>query len=155
MKQLMIFFVMFLGLFFTTSAMSHHAAEGIVSDEVWDMVDVLVADVHQDLDFDAVVDSMVVVTDIAALSACPGNSGCGGSLFLQTSAVVPDDDVDEILSAFDDAIAIINSAPKGTTTNGPMFVDAFDLDDDTSRIIVLEPIGSGNSQETWVQEHQN
>ena len=154
MKRLMIYCAMFLGMFFTATVMSHHAAEGIVSDEVWDMVDVLVADVHQDLDFDAVVDSMVVVTDIATLSAFPGSSG-GGSLFLQTSAVVPDDDVDEILSAFDDAIAIINSAPKGTTTNGPMFVDAFDLGDSTTRIVVLEPIGSGNSQETWVQEHQD
>ncbi len=64
MKNLLAALLVSTAFLFSTNAFSHHAAEGIVSDDIWQMVDDLLeaADSpHLDLDF-TLMDSTVVTT---------------------------------------------------------------------------------------------
>lgn len=81
---------------FSTPIWAHHAAEGIISDEIWDEVDYRLQDTpHVDLDFSDIMGSMGV-----------GEADEDGSMFLVSSITVEEADcalfLDTILDVLDD-----------------------------------------------------
>lgn len=151
MKRLMILSLMFLGMLFIAPAWSHHPAEGIVSDDIWQMIDGLLEDAdspHLTLDFDDVMDSMGVAEVPGAGNDCSGDSDCGGRLLLVTSIVVPTAYVDEYMIYIDFAVADSNRVPSGNTNSGTAYtveVEIEDLPEGLTEIALYEPIGSGQS----------
>lgn len=70
MKKLMIVSLMFSAILLVTPAWSHHPAEGIVSDEIWDMVDSMLVDAdspHLDIDFEDIQGSMGSSTQVSSV----------------------------------------------------------------------------------------
>lgn len=151
MKRLMILSLMFLGMLYIAPAWSHHPAEGIVSDDIWQMIDGLLEDAdspHLTIDFDDVMDSMGVATAPGGGENCNGNSDCGGRLLLVTRIVVPTLYVDDYMIYIDFAVADTNRFPSGVTSSGTALtveVVVEDLDDGLTEISLYEPIGSGQS----------
>jgi hypothetical protein len=156
MKRLMILSLLFLGALYMSPAFSHHPAQGIVSDDIWQMIDGLLEDAdspHLSIDFDDVMDSMGVVEVPGAGNDCSGNDDCGGRMLLVTSIVVPTQYVDEYLIYVDFAVADANRAPSGNTSSGTAYtleVAVEDLDGDLTEIALYEPVGSGQSQDDMV-----
>lgn len=153
MKRLMIFSLMFLGILFVAPAWSHHPAQGIVSDDIWQMIDGLLEDAdspHLTLDFDDVMDSMGVATVPGAGNDCSGDTDCGGRMLLVTSIVVPTAYVDDYLIYIDFAVEDSNRVPSGNTSSETAYtleIAIEDLDGDLTEIALYEPIGSGQSQD--------
>jgi hypothetical protein len=158
MKRLMILSLMFLGMLFIAPAWSHHPAEGIVSDDIWQMIDGLLEDAdspHLTLDFDDVMDSMGVAAVPGAGNDCSGDADCGDRLLLVTSIVVPTAYVDEYMIYIDFAVADSNRVPSGNTNSGTAYtleVAIEDLPDGLTEIALYEPIGSGQSQDDMEPE---
>ena len=131
----------FFSMLLITPLWAHHPAEGIVSDDIWQMVDDLLTEAdspHLNIDFDDVMDSMGVVTD------------ADGNLSLVTSIVVYTQDVDEYLIYVDFAVADSNRVPSGKTNSGTantIFVELEAVGDDMTEISIYEPVGAGNSQD--------
>lgn len=153
MKRLMILSLVLLGIVFIAPAWSHHPAQGIVSDDIWQMIDGLLEEAdspHLTLDFDDVMDSMGVANVPGGGDNCSGNTDCGGRMLLVTSIVVPTIYADEYLIYVDFAVADSNNrAPSGNTSSGTaliMEVAVEDLEDGLTEISLYEPIGSGQSQ---------
>jgi len=140
MKKTLFFNSLLFGLMVVTPAWPHHAAEGIVSDEIWQMIDdnlVSADSPHLDIDFADIMNSMSVF------------ESDDGDLFLMTSIVVPSLDVDEFLLAMEQALADANQLPSGKTNSGTASTAWFDtivLEDGMVEILLFEPIGAGNSQ---------
>lgn len=153
MKQLMILSLMFLGILFIAPTWAHHPAQGIVSDDIWQMIDGLLEDAdspHLTIDFDDVMDSMGVANVPGGGDNCSGNDGCGGRLLLVTSIVVPTAYVDDYMIYIDFAVADWNRVPSGNTGSGTALtleVVIEDLEGDLTEIAMYEPIGSGESQD--------
>jgi hypothetical protein len=125
---------------FSLSAWAHHAAEGIISDDIWQMVDGLLEEAdspHLTLDFDEVMGSMAVA------------SGDNGRPLLVTSIVVRDEDVDDYLVVIESVADEVNRVPSGTTSSERaeiLTVETVELDGGLTEILLTEPIGSGQSQ---------
>ncbi len=154
MKRLMILSLVFLGILFIAPAWSHHAAQGIVSDDIWQMIDGLLEDAdspHLTIDFDDVMDSMGVADVPGGGEYCSGSADCGGRLLLVTSIVVPTEYADDYLVYVDFAVADnSNRAPSGKVSSGralTLEVVTEDLEGGLTEIILYEPIGSGRSQD--------
>ena len=105
----------FLLALFTTPTWAHHAAEGIISDEVWSEIDLRLQDTpHVDLEFSDIMGSMRV--DEAA---------GGGSMFLVSSITVEETDcglfLDTILDVLNDVslewMHDSNGNPNGDYSN--------------------------------------
>ena len=137
MKRLMIVSLISLAMLFIAPAWSHHPAEGIVSDEIWQMVDDLLVEAdspHLDLVFDDM-----------------------GQPLLVTSIVVENEDVDAFMADINEGIDEIissentremNSVPSDQSTrennrNSAVSIVPEDLGDGTTQISIYEPIGSG------------
>lgn len=152
MKRLMILSLMFLGILLVAPAWSHHAAEGIVSDDIWQRIDSMLEEAnspHLNIDFDNVMDSMAVAEVGGGGEYCSGNNDCGGRLLLETSIVVPTEYVDEYMIYIDFAVDDSNRAPSGKVNSGralTLEVIVEDLENDLTQIFLYEPIGSGQSQ---------
>ena len=161
MKRLVILSLMFLGIVFIAPAWSHHPAEGIVSDDIWQMIDGLLEEAdspHLTLDFDDVMDSMGVANVPGGGENCTGNTDCGGRMLLVTSIVVPTEYADDYLIYIDFAVADSNRAPSGKTGSGTaliMDVVVEDLEDGLTEISLYEPIGSGQSQDDMTPKKGN
>ncbi len=161
MKRLMILSLMFLGILYIAPAWSHHPAEGIVSDDIWQMIDGLLEDAdspHLSIDFDDVMDSMGVAAVPGGGEDCAGNTDCGGRQLLVTSIVVPTAYADEYLIYIDFAVADSNRAPSGNTkseTALTLEVVVEDLEDGLTEIALYEPIGSGESQDDMMPKKGN
>lgn len=156
MKRLMILSLIFLGILYIAPAWTHHPAQGVVSDDIWQMIDGLLEDAdspHLSIDFDDVMDSMGVAEVPGAGNDCSGNDECGGRMLLVTSIVVPTEYADDYLIYVDFAVADANRAPSGNTGSGTAYtleVDVEILDGDLTEIALYEPIGSGQSQDDMV-----
>lgn len=156
MKRLMIFSLFFLGALYVAPALSHHPAQGIVSDDIWQMIDGLLEDAnspHLNIDFDDVMDSMGVAEVPSAGNDCSGSDQCSGRMLLVTSIVVPTEYADEYLIYVDFAVADANRVPSGNTGSGTAYlleVTVEDLDGGLTEIALYEPIGSGESQDDMV-----
>lgn len=152
MKRLMILSLMFLGILLVAPAFSHHAAEGIVSDDIWQRIDSMLEDAdspHLNIDFDNVMDSMGVAETRGGGEYCSGNNDCGGQMLLETSIVVPTEYADDYLMYIDLVVAESNRTPSGKVNSGrapTLEVIVEDLEDDFTQIFLYEPIGSGRSQ---------
>lgn len=87
MKRIFITFAL-LGLVFSTNLWAHHAAEGIISDEVWDQVDENISDQHNEM-LDVLGTTMEVVTDPATsaspMSTMESQENGGNNVFLMTA----------------------------------------------------------------------
>ena len=138
MKRLIMVCVMLLGMLFISTSWSHHAAEGIVSDDIWTMVDTLLeGSPHLDIDLTAIQDSMDVTTEL-------------GYPTLVSSAVVETDLLDEYMAFVDSVVLASSGFPSGQTsseTADTLVIDILDLGDGTTLISIYEPIGFGNSQD--------
>ena len=149
MKRFLILALMTLGVLAAAPAWSHHAAEGIVSDDIWQMIDGLLEDAdspHLNIDFDDVMDSMGVAAADGGGENCSGDDECGGRLLLVTSIVVPTEYVDEYMIYIDFAVSDRNRVPSGKTSSGTALtldIEIMDLDDGWTEISLLEPIGTG------------
>lgn len=156
MKRLMILSLLFLGALYIAPAFSHHPAEGIVSDDIWQNIDDMLEEAdspHLNIDFDDVMDSMGVAEVPGAGNDCSGNDECGGRMLLVTSIVVPTIYADDYLIYIDFAVADANRVPSGNTDSGTAYtleVDVEILDGDLTEIALYEPIGSGQSQDDMV-----
>jgi len=147
MKRLMILSLMFLGVAFIAPVWSHHPAEGIVSDDIWQMVNdnlIEAGSPHLTIDFDNIMDSMGVAD-------CSGSTDCGGRVLLVTSIVVETADLQVYLDEIDAASAdlAINRIPSGKTSSemaATFEVVTEDLSNGMTIISIYEPVGSGDSQ---------
>ena len=78
---------------FATSASAHRATFGIISDDIWNMIDdnlTLVDSPHRSIDFDDVTGSMRVMED-------PDD----GSMIMVTSITVRDEDADDYMAVIE------------------------------------------------------
>jgi hypothetical protein len=141
-------FIALLAVLYMAPAVSHHAAEGIISDDVWDVINdnlELVDSPHLNIDFDDVMGSMRVSEDSDR-----------GSLFLVTSATVLMEDVDDYVAQVEIAIDAVlaamgeaGMAPPGLSGSGnanTLSYEVIDLEDGYAEIVLFEPIGAVNSQ---------
>jgi len=153
MKRIMIGITL-LGVMFTASLWAHHAAEGIVADDIWNMIDQNLEEAdspHLDID----------LTDPGNLNMDVDTST--GRAFIVSTVRVDfiDDNVDsveamEIIdSEFEDAfvttVSDMSQIPSGTLgyTVDALVDDSDPIDGyiDYALISIAEPIGQGESQE--------
>jgi hypothetical protein len=136
------------GLALAGPVLSHHAAEGIVSDDIWQMIDsnlTLVDSPHLTIDFDDVMGSMRV-----------GESQGDGSLFLISSITVRVEDVEDYMAVVEDVMNQIlenpadeSRIPAGILESGKSHTLDWllvDLGDGLVEIVLREPIGGFSSQ---------
>lgn len=150
MKQTFLVLVL-LGVVFSPNLWAHHAAEGIVADDIWYMIDSnLEGSPHLDIDF----------TDPSNLNMDIDTST--GRTFLVSTMRVDfiDDEVDSIEAmilidiyfedAFDTTVSGMGQIPSGTISyTVDALVDDSDPVDgyiDYAIISIMEPIGQGESQ---------
>lgn len=120
MKKLSVFIAILFTTLLTTPVWSHHAAGGIISDELWAMIDDMLVDADT-LHLDLVLDDM-------------------GQPVLMTSVEVEDEEVDDVLSAIGEAMVDLD---RGSST---ISIDIVPVADGVTEINIYEPIGSGMSQ---------
>ena len=165
MKRLMMASTVFFCMLFIAPVWAHHPAEGIVSDEIWQMVDDLLTEAdspHLDIDFDNVMGSMGFVTD------SEGRSSAETTI----TVYITDDDGDGVtyedylyemgiaIAAIEEAISETSGVPSssGTTNNRPAStlweIELIESDDVRlgeaileTWITLSEPVGSGESQD--------
>lgn len=164
MKRLMVVIAVFFTMFFVAPAWSHHPAEGIVSDDIWQMVDDLLTDAdspHLYIDFDNIMDSMAVVID---------SDGRSSAVTIITVYITDNDDdgvtlddytreIGEVVAAIELAIADTSGVPSasGTTENRTaptswyevLPIDLNDLGGEivVTEVLLYEPVGLGESQD--------
>lgn len=113
MKMIFAPLVLLASVAFAGTVSAHHAAEGIISDDIWEMIDDLLeaADSpHLDLDFTMMGSAVMTTIEV-------------------DTAMVTD-----ILAA----VASVN--------NGRLLVATQESGDGLTSIIIVEPVGSGQSQ---------
>jgi len=160
MKRFLIPGLLFLGALFSAPVLAHHAAEGIVSDDIWQMIDDLLEEAdspHLNIDFDNIMDSMAVLPEPNGNGDCQGSADCSGRLYLVTDIVVPDEDVDAYLYYIDMALTETdwNRVPSGSENSGTALaleVEVVDLEDGWTEISLLEPIGTGQPLDNLVPD---
>jgi len=159
MKRVMIFTLMFLAIMFTAPAWSHHPAEGIVSDDIWQMVNdnlVEAGSPHLTIDMSDIMDSMGTVDVPSSGNDCSGNADCGGRVLLVTSIIVEPTDFQTYMDAIEDVT--INRLPAGNMTSDKAFafeIVTEDLIDGRIMISIFEPVGSGESQDDLTPKKGN
>lgn len=144
MKRLTIWSMVFLGALFMAPAWSHHPAEDIISDDVWQRIDDHLTEIdspHLNIDFDDVMSSMRVRED--------PNYGCH---FLVTSITVHEEDADDYAAYMDLALEELmqevgkkgQESPGGSNIrncNTPAY-EVLAREDDLVQIFLYEPIGA-------------
>ncbi|MBT8069138.1 MAG: hypothetical protein HKP21_06710 [Xanthomonadales bacterium] len=148
MRKLMIASAMLLAVVLVAPAWAHHPAEGIVTDEIWNMINdqlEAVGSPHLAIDFDDVMDSMGVGPDP------------DGNVTLQTSIVVDSQDVATYMDAIYVVFDNVSRVPSGNTGSGTAatlsvletpLVSANTLESvEMTVITIFEPVGMGNSQD--------
>ncbi|MES9943880.1 MAG: hypothetical protein ABW080_02860 [Candidatus Thiodiazotropha sp.] len=113
MKSLLAAIILCIVSIFTVNTYAHHMAEGIISDELWQMIDDMLVDAdspHLDLDF-AMMDGVII------------------TIVEVDSSLVPD------------ILGII-----GTLNNGRLMISSQEVEAGLTRLLIVEPVGTGNSQ---------
>ena len=140
MKRLMILTTLLFTAILTSSVWSHHPAEGIVSDEIWQAINQRLIDMnspHLTIDFGTLMDSMGVTTDSR------------GKPLLVTSIEVLPEDLPTYQSAIEYVLSGVNRVPSGNTGSGmasTLEVKTTGPVDGVFTISIFEPVGSGESQ---------
>ena len=102
---------------------AHHAAEGIIADDIYEMID------------DNLAGTPHLALDLTTM-------GSGADTLAAISITMPEEDVDEVLGIIADALQ-----GQGTQQISPLEVRIFPPDeDDLVTIVVIENIGQGQSQ---------
>jgi hypothetical protein len=132
------------GLLLSAPAWAHHAAEGIISDEVWQRIDDQLSGVdspHLNIDFEDVMGTMRVASDE------------NGGQYLVSYTVAYVEEVDDYMAYIDlvllEALADTTRAPSGRTVSeraAAIFFRTEDLGNGLVEIRLFEPIGNGQSQ---------
>ena len=125
MKKIFLLLLTTSALLFSTPVLSHHAAEGIISDDIWDMIDGLLLDTsspHLEIELDIGTDAI-------------------GRTAIVSSFIVETEDVDDVLAALYAGLATLTRGGSSVLVGEPV-----DLEDGTTRIDVYEAIGSGQRQ---------
>lgn len=145
-----------LGFVIAAPLWAHHAAEGIVSDEIWQEIDdnlTTVDSPHLNIDFDDVMGSMRVETDDS------------GDMFLVTDIYVSVEDTEDYMAIIDQVMSDIleegdtqldeaNQIPSGSTLSArastayfaePVITEDADNDSVYATISLWEPIGNSDS----------
>jgi hypothetical protein len=147
MRKLITASAALLSVLLVAPAWSHHPAEGIVSDEIWNSINdrlVLMDSPHLTIDFEDIMDSMGVGLDDA------------GNVTLQTSIVVDPLDVPTYMEAINFVFEEVSRVPAGNTQSGTAAVlsvtqtellSANTLETVMTVITIFEPVGMGNSQD--------
>ena len=136
MKRKTVLSLVLLGTLMSAPAWAHHAAEGIISDDIWTSIDdMLVETPHIELDFADIMASMRI-----------DEAPSGGKMFLVSSVTMNIDDLDLYLDAIDTVMSAIhqtNGDPNGNRNNNflPVFTEPV-CDEYECRISLYEPIGS-------------
>jgi hypothetical protein len=151
MKRMMKFDLALFFAIFVVPVWAHHAAEGIVSDEIWAMIDgnlEAVDSPHLDLTLDDIMNSVMESMDVGA---CPADSN--GDMCLSTELDIYTFETEAYQEAIDmlyidlaDSQSTINQIPSGQTTGqraALLEYEIVDNLDDTSTVIFYEPVGSG------------
>jgi len=150
MKRMMKFGLALFFIVFVAPLWAHHAAEGIISDDIWQMIDDNLAEAdspHLNIDFDDVMGSMSA-TEI------------DGRAYLVTTITVTADDaavyIDELTDVVNELVyGYVESdeaqVPDGILNNGNSSTFEYEVvvneqDPEYVDIILYEPIGQGNSQ---------
>ena len=120
MRKLTVIATILFAALCTAPAWSHHAAEGIISDELWMMIDDMLVDADSP-HLDLVLDDM-------------------GRPVLVTSFEVDNEDVADVLSAIADQMLDLDRGASAIS------IDIVPMSDDVTQINLYEPIGSGMSQ---------
>ena len=149
MKRMMKFGLACFLVVLAAPAWAHHAAEGIVSDDVWQMIDenlLAVDSPHLNIDFDDVMTSMA-------------STEIDGRVYLTTTITVMEEDAETYVYLIEEAVdaALIEAvndqmAPGGIIGTGnsrTLDVEIVPTDDESGYvdIILYEPLGQGASQE--------
>ena len=140
MKRTVMISTLLLASLAAAPAFAHHAAEGIVSDDIWQMVDdnlEAMDSPHLNIDFDDVMGSMSMAMDD------------DGDMYLVSGITVYTEEVDEYLPFIEEALEAARTFPSGTTRSGTastVLIEIIDLGNGDSQILLYEPIGNGNSQ---------
>jgi len=123
MKKTLFFSTLLLSSLIAAPAWSHHAAEGIVSDEIWQMIDANLVSVdspHLDIDFTDIMGSMSVFEDddgdlylMTSVIAYPLNIG-GRPLHSWVSFIPPTFELTILFAAFTAGITMmaLNGLPQ-------------------------------------------
>jgi hypothetical protein len=151
MKRMMKFGLALFFVVFVAPVWAHHAAEGIVSDEIWLMIDQNLEDAespHLDMTLDDMMNAVMGSMDVGA---CP--EGSNADMCLTTELVIYTFEADAYQEAIDmlyedlaNPQSAVNQIPSGQTTGERAAVLDYaivDNLDDTSTVIFYEPIGSG------------
>jgi hypothetical protein len=130
---------------FVAPLWAHHAAEGIVSDEIWAMIDdnlVAVDSPHLDLDFLDIMGSMSIGQD----------PDTGSTLLISYAEIDPAD-----IGIYEDLIAELMEdpdlgfqIPSGSTSNGTawsLMLDIVELPTGETVILLVEPVGATTQSE--------
>lgn len=143
-----------LALFFTVfvaPVWAHHAAEGIVSDEIWLMIDQNLEDVdspHLDMDLDDLMNAVMGSMDVVS---CP--EGSNSVMCVTTELEIYTFETEAYQEAIDmlyedlaNPQSAVNQIPTGQTTGeraATLDYAIIDNSDDTSTVIFYEPVGTG------------
>ena len=147
MKRMIKFGLALFFIVFVAPAWAHHAAEGIVSDEVWNMIDEQLEAVespHLDIDFEDIMGSMRV-----------GSDPDSGSMLLITSVEGTEEEIlayEEILISALEDLPEDSKIPSGVDSSGnfgSLFWGTMVLEDGVTWVLYLiEPIGASNAAES-------
>ena len=148
MKRMMKFGLALFFIVFVAPLWAHHAAEGIISDDIWAMIDENLQDAdspHLNIDFDDVMGSMRT------------GSSEDGVLSLFTTATVDVQASPDVIATIEETInelieteAAGGELPKGLTSAGMSSGFYFIVEEDVDgyvQITLVEPIGQGESQD--------
>lgn len=157
MKRMIKFGLALFFIVFVAPAWAHHAAEGIVSDEIWQMIDDRLEEAespHLNIDFDDVMASMRV-------GPYSGDGQDSDQLYLITDVAAYVDEVEDYMAVIDGVMADImepalddnNQIPSGnmisSRNTGAFFDVEYVMDEndelDYANIVLYEPVGNGNS----------
>lgn len=140
MKRSAFFTCVFLGAMVLASAWRPLAAQGIVSDEIWQLVDSLLQDADSpqlNIDLHDVMGRMSITADDH------------GNLYLMTSIIVYPQEVDAYATAIEEALAASNQFASGNTRSGAIAIAEYEivvLDNNSVEILLYESLGTGTSQ---------
>jgi len=115
------------------------AAQGIVSDDIWQLVDSLLHDADSpqlNIDLNDVLGRMSITADEA------------GNLYLMTSIVVYPQEVDAYAAAIEEALTVSNRFASGHTSSGTMAIAEYEivmLDNNSVEILLYESLGTGDA----------
>jgi hypothetical protein len=140
MKRAAFITAVFLGAIILTWAGRPLAAQGIASDEIWQLADSLLHErgsPHLNIDFNEVMGRMSIVSDDE------------GNLYLMTNIVVYPHEVDAYATAVEEALAAAHRFALASGRSGMVAFAEYEIvevDNDSVEILLYEALGAGGGR---------